>query len=207
MPSSGGGIITLPLKSKNYSKGIAEGRAGERANSDGNAAMNMLNSVVQGIKTGIQMATNNNLHEFADAKEKSVSGTISFKVNFSFPVWEHAVPRVLKSFRRLVSIVCGRHLPDVNGSPPSCKVVILFNNIIVAKSMVIPNSSFPVWPETSCEIDVSYDSIAVVVVQVREACVSSFSYNVNIYCTCVCVGACVYRRLFTWIWTREEMFC
>lgn len=44
-----------------------------------------------------------------------------------------------------INFLYWRYLPDINGAPPSCKVVILYDNTIMAKSVVIPVSNEPHW--------------------------------------------------------------
>ena len=160
----GGGVVTLPLKPKNYVTPTSHSAAAGGNKGGGTDISGMFAKFADNIKSGLKEiggAVNNVVLD-----DVRISGTISFKINFSFPVWEQSVPRNPASFHRRVSVSSGKNLPEVNGSLPSCKVVIMYGGVIIGKSMVIPTSSFPIWPETVCDLVVSFDSATPVVIQV-----------------------------------------
>lgn len=158
---SGGGAVTLPLKPKDYASPTIDAK-------EDNSGNGILAKFANNIKTGLK-EVGGAVRELVTTDFR-VTGTISFKVNFCFPVWESTVPKVPASFSRRVTVASAKDLPEINNQLPSCKVVILYDGIIVGKSMVIPSSSFPVWPETQCDLVVGFNSSASVVIQVILSC-------------------------------------
>ena len=171
---SGGGIVTLPLKK------LSSDTTNIGADTS-NAAAGMLSRFADNIKTGLKDLSGMVKDVSSQSTSIRVTGTISFRVNFCFPIWEKSLPRIPSSFHRRVTIFSGKNLPEVNGSAPSCKVVVLYGGVVVTKSMVIPNSSAPLWPETICDLVVKFNSSTAVVIQ-ASAVVISFSKPITDTC-------------------------
>ena len=125
----------------------------------------MLTKFAKNVRTGLK-ELGGMIKDVVDETPPTISGTITFRIYFCFPVWESSLPRNPTTFCRKLTIHAAKNLPDVNDSPPSCKVVILYSGTIIGTSMVITHSSFPVWPETDCNLSVGFDSIIPVVIQV-----------------------------------------
>lgn len=172
-------MVTLPLKPKDYSSPVGETK-------EDNSGSGILAKFANNIKSGLK-EVGGAVREMV-ASDLRVTGTISFRVNFCFPVWESTVPKIPSSFSRRVTITSAKNLPEINGQLPSCKVIILYDGVIVGKSMVIPSSSLPVWPETECDLVVGFNSAASVVIQVNIRCfydLFDFS-NAPLHPDCAC---------------------
>lgn len=159
----GSGVVKLPLKSKNYVS--AEGN--QLSGTDGigkKGYVDMLSRLADNVKTGLKGIGGAAKQMLED--DIVISGSVSFLVQFNFPIWERCTPIYPKSLHRRVTVLSGKNLPEVNGIHPSCKVVMLYGGSVVGKSMVIPGSSFPKWQEAYCDIAVDFDSTDPFIVQV-----------------------------------------
>jgi len=81
-----------------------------------------------------------------------VRGSLTFSIDFYYPYWDSMQVMIPLKYTRKLIISSANNLPYVNDKEPCTKCIIYYDGAIKAKTIVMPFTTSPSWPQISVDI-------------------------------------------------------
>jgi hypothetical protein len=94
-----------------------------------------------------------NIHQYKPNNHLGeVRGSLTFSIDFYYPYWDSMRVIIPHEYKRKLIVYSANNLPYINDKEPCTKCIIYYDGVIKAKTIVMPYTTSPSWPEISVDI-------------------------------------------------------
>jgi len=108
-----------------------------------------------------------NIHQYKPNNHLGeVRGSLTFSIDFYYPYWDSMQVIIPHKYTRKLIIFSANNLPYINDKEPCTKCIIYYDGVIKAKTIVMPYTTSPSWPQISVDviIDTEKENLEIMII-------------------------------------------
>ena len=109
-----------------------------------------------------------NIHQYKPNNHLGeVRGSLTFSIDFYYPYWDSMQVIIPHKYTRKLIIFSANNLPYINDKEPCTKCIIYYDGVIKAKTIVMPYTTSPSWPQISVDIIIDTEKENLEIIDIR----------------------------------------